>query len=296
VIKIGIKDTFSRSWELTKQSFSIIKADKEILIFPVLASIFSIIFFVLMALPFVMTGVMQQMGFDKLGELAYYIVVFIFYFGVSFIATFFNVAVVYCAKKRFEGGDPTFGEGLKEAFKRIHLIFLWSIVSATVGLLLNLLENAAQKNKNFIVRWIMSAVRSLLGVVWSIVSIFVVPAMVFDNVGPFAALKKSAAAVKKTWGESLVRHYGLGFAEFVAIFAGIILLGVPGVLLLFYYWPVGLGVIALLIIYLLVVILLFSTASTVFNTALYMYAEKGKTPQVYSHETMKNAFENRKVN
>jgi hypothetical protein len=290
VIRIGIGETFSRSWEITKQSFKIIKSDKEILIFPVLASIFSIIFFVFMALPFVMTGVLQQTGLDQLGQVAYYVVIFVFYLGVAFISTFFNVAVVYCAKKRFEGGDPTFGEGFKEAVKRIHLIFLWSLVSATVGLILRLLENSANNKKNNIFgRIIMSIIVGILGTAWSIVSVFVVPALVFDNVGPFKALKNSVSAIKKTWGESLIKHYGLGMAETLFVLLGLIIL-VPGIFLLSVIWQVGLILSGIFIIYLMVVFLLFGTANTIFNTALYMYAEKGATPKVYALETMKNAF------
>ncbi|MFH0874528.1 MAG: DUF6159 family protein [archaeon] len=287
---MGIGDTFTRSWDLTKQTFSVIKADKEILIFPILASFFSIIFFAVMAVPFLMSNIMVELGFDKLGDLAYLIVMFLLYLGIAFISTFFNVAVVYCAKKRFEGGDPTFSEGLKEAFKRIHLIFMWSIVSAIVGIILNSIENAARKSNNALAKMLLSGARSILGLLWSIVSVFVVPAMVFDNVGPFEALKKSTIAVKKTWGESIIRHYGLGLVQVLFIIAGIIIFGVPGFLLLTVMWQAGVAVLALGVLYIIIIMLVFGTANTVFNTALYMYAEKGKVPSVYKHETMQNAF------
>ena len=193
---------------------------------------------------------------------------------------------------KFEGGNPTFGEGLSEAMKRIHLIFMWSLLSATVGMILRILENSVNRRRNDLGKIILSAIVGLLGAAWSIVSIFVVPAIVFDNVGPFQALKHSVHAIKKTWGESLVRHYGLGLAEFLFILAGLIIL-IPGILLLFVAWPIGLMICALFVIYIIIIILLFSTADTIFNTALYMYASKGKTPHVYSADTMKNAFKKR---
>jgi hypothetical protein len=287
---MGIGETFSRSWELTKQTFKVIREDKEILFFPIIASILSLIYFAVMAVPFLLAEVMQAIGFDQLGEVAYYLIAFVFYLGIAFISTFFNVAVVYCAKKRFEGGDPTFSEGMREAFKRIHLIFMWSIVSAVVGIILSSIENAARRSKSSMTKLLLSITRSILGMAWSIISVFVVPAMVFDNVGPFEAMKKSAAAIKKTWGESLVRHYGLGLIQGLFVIAGIVVLGIPGFFLLLSIWPLGLFVLALLVIYIIIVTLVFGTASTVFNTALYMYAEKGKTPSAYTHETMKDAF------
>jgi hypothetical protein len=291
---MGIGETFSRSWDITKQSFKVIKSDKEIMIFPILATIFSLIFFAVMAVPFLMANIMTELGLDKLGPFLMYVVIFIIYLGLAFISTFFNVAVVYCAKKRFEGGDPTFFEGMKEAGKRIHLIFLWSILSATVGLIVRMIENAGKNNKNLISRMILSAIASLIGAAWSIVSLFVVPALVFDNVGPFQAIKNSVDTLKKTWGESLIRHYGLGMAQFVFVFIGALVLLVPGILLIAVYWPVALGLIGFFILYIIIVSLLFGTADTIFNTALYMYAKTGKTPFVYSEDTMKGAFERKK--
>lgn len=289
---MGITDTFSRSWDIAKQSFKVINSDKEILAFPILASVFSVIYFALMALPFVMTALMQELGLDSLGAVLYYIVIFLFYLGVAFISTFFNVAVVYCAKKRFEGGNPTFGEGFREAAKRIHLIFLWSLLSATVGLVLRILESSAEKSKNFFSKMILSIIAGIAGTAWSIVSVFVVPALVFENVGPFESLKKSVEAIKKTWGESIVRHYGLGMAQAAVVVIGSLVLLIPGVLLLFSaFWQAGVALIALFVLYVVIVGLLFGTADTIFNTALYMYAKTGKAPSVYNSETMKKAFE-----
>jgi hypothetical protein len=291
---MGIGETFTRSWDITKQSFKVIKSDKEIIVFPILAAIFSTIFFAVMVIPYFLTNIMQQLGLDKLGTVAMYIIIFILYLGLAFISTFFNVAVVYCAKKRFEGGDPSFGEGLKEAAKRIHIILLWSLLSATVGLILRILENAAQKNKSGIGRMVLSGLIGLAGAAWSIVTLFVVPSLVFDNVGPFKAIKNSVATLKKTWGESLIRYYGLGMAQFVVMLIGGIVLLVPGILLVAVYWPVAVGLIGLFVLYIIIVSLLFGTAETIFNTALYMYANTGKTPSVYAEDTMKNAFQGKK--
>jgi len=64
--------------------------------------------------------------------------------------------------------------------------------------------------------------RSILGMVWGIVTIFVIPGMVYYNLSPFDAIKKSVAVLKKTWEESLIRYYGSGLAQFLFIVVGII--------------------------------------------------------------------------
>jgi len=74
-----------------------------------------------------------------------YVLLGVSYLGLSFIATFFNVCVVYTTKTRFEGGDATFFDSIKFALSKLHLIFAWSLVSATVGLLLHALDQVAQR-------------------------------------------------------------------------------------------------------------------------------------------------------
>src|SRR5207237_471760 len=54
---------------------------------------------------------------------------------------------------------------------------------------------------------------------------FVVPVLVVEKVGPIDAVKRSMSILRKTWGEALVGHFGIGFFVF--------LLALPGVLLLF---------------------------------------------------------------
>ena len=205
------------------------------------------------------------------------------------IVTFFNVCVVYTAKKRFEGGNATFGESINCAVSRINLIFLWSAVSATVGIILRLIDEMAERagRSGQILLYIT---RSILGMVWSIVTIFVIPGMVYYNLSPFDAIKKSFAVLKKTWGESLIRYYGLGLAQFLFILAGIILF-IP---LFMALSAVGIfGIMAAIIagiLYFLIVMLVFGIASQIFNTALFVYADSGKIPSGYNEEIMEHAF------
>jgi hypothetical protein len=205
---------FSRSWKVTKLSFDVMKKDKELLLFPLLGGIFSIIFVFVMLFPTIISRVITEATQSiRFGALEYTLL-FITYLGLSFIAVFFNVCVVYTTKTRFEGGNATFFESIKFAISKIHLIFVWSLVSATVGLILKILERASEKAGQM-GKIILSIVRLMLGLIWSLVTIFVVPAMVYNNLGPIDAIKKSVHTLKKTWGESLIRAVGLGLVQFL---------------------------------------------------------------------------------
>jgi len=281
---------FSRSWALTKASFRAIGEDKELLIYPILAMIFSIIFIVAMLFPTIIVGFLRESKISPFSVLEY-LLIFLVYLGLSFITVFFNVCVVYTAAMRFSGKNATLGSSFKFAFSRIHLIFLWSLVSATVGLLLNLIDRIAQK-AGPVGKIILTIVRSILGLIWSIITLFVIPAMVYKNLGPFAAIKESVIVLKKTWGENLVRFLTMTIIEFLFFILGIILF-IP---LIFIAIPLGVYaiiiVIGIFLFYFLGLALIFSIANQIYNTALYVYATTGKVVGGFDKETMTGAFKN----
>lgn len=282
---------FGRSWKLTRMSFGVIRQDKEMLFFPVIAGVLSTAFAFLLLFPTIIVGLLHDQGGE--GSTAFgaleYALVFTVYLGLAFITTFFNVCVVFTAKTRFEGGDATFLDSIRFAFGRTHLILAWSLVSATVGVLLYMLDNVAER-AGFIGKLLLGAVRGILGAMWSIVTLFVIPAMVYHDLGPFEAIRRSVQTLKSTWGESLVRHYGLGLIQFlflllgfglaVVLFMALGSLGTVGIV-------IALGV---TVAYFLGVILVFTVANNIFNTALYAYAN-GHPPSAFDAETLKNAFQ-----
>lgn len=282
-------ESFKRSWEITKTSVNVLMLDKELLLFPIFAGFFSLIFFMAMVFPFLVSEIVNSIVGETLGAILSYVAVFVLYLGLAFIATFFNVCVVYTIKKRFEGKNANFFESLGFGVSKIHLIFLWSIVSATVGLILNILDNLAEK-LGPIGNIVMNLMVSILGGVWGIVTIFVVPSMVYDNVGPLTAIKNSIEVLKKTWGESLIRYVGLGVVQMMLFFV-VLFVGIIFSIVLLFVMPI-LGVITFLvtILLLILVMLIFSLLNTVFNTALFVYAKTGVVPQGYNSELIKSAF------
>lgn len=282
---------FSRSWEITKLSFGVIGKDKEMLAFPILSGIFSLLFIVAILFPTIVVGALAGNEFQ--GGIFELLILFIVYLGLAFIATFFNVATVYTAKKRFEGGDATFGESLKFAFSKLWIIFLWALVSAVVGIILRLIEMAAERMGK-IGEIILTIVRVGLGAAWAIVTVFVIPILVYKGHTPFDAIKESTKTIKKTWGESLIRAFGLGAIEFLLIILGVVLT----IILMFVSIPLGIGVtlfvLGLGIFFVLGVIIIFGVANQVYNTALYIYAETGKIPDGFNKEVLAHAFEEQK--
>ena len=128
---------------------------------------------------------------------------FFFYFCNYFVITFFNAAIVACAFLRMEGGgEPSIGDGFREALARVPLIIGWAFLAATVGLVLRIIEDRSPKVGAF--------VAGLLGMAFSVVSFLVVPVLVIERKGPFSALKESTKLLKGTWGDQLVGNFSFG--------------------------------------------------------------------------------------
>jgi len=65
---------------------------------------------------------------------------FLFYLTNYFVIVFFNVALVSVADSRLAGGHATINDGLELAWQRKGKIFQWALFSATVGIVLRMIE------------------------------------------------------------------------------------------------------------------------------------------------------------
>ena len=201
-----------------------------------------------------------------------------------FIVIFFNSAVVACAILRMRGGEPTLSTGINAALSRLPQIVGWALVSATVGMILRMLEDSARKRGS----WVGQIVAGLLGMAWSVMTFLVVPILVVEKKGPFEAVKESAALLKKTWGEQFVGGFGFGLVFLLLALGGI----VPIVLgfLMLPRMPLGVLLIAVGMIYVIGLGLVQSTLQTIFQAAVYLYARDGRAPQGFDEATLGSAM------
>jgi hypothetical protein len=281
---------WERSWAITRMSFDVLKKDSEMLAFPILSGIFSILFCVALIVPSFVLGVFESMGLSHDAAVPLQVaVLFVTYFGLSAIATFFNVCVVYTTRTRLEGGDATFGQSIGFAMSRLHLILGWSLLSASVGVLLHGIDSMARRS-GLLGKILLTIVRAVLASAWAVMTVFVVPSMVYRGTGPIDAIKDSWATLKKTWGESIIGYYGVGIASFVCALPGLLLLGL-GVFVAANVTPIG-GVvlIGLGVFEVLAVSLVFGVVSTIYKTALYHWATTQTVPAGWDQAALQGAF------
>jgi hypothetical protein len=82
-------NTFTRSYKLVKESFSVLKKDKEIILYPIISGVVSIIL-----LGFLIAGVLSTSLFGKAGDLVMYPLLFIYYLASYFTIIFFNTGLI----------------------------------------------------------------------------------------------------------------------------------------------------------------------------------------------------------
>ena len=285
----GVMDRLSRSWNVTKQTFSVMMHDKEILLFPILAAIFSLISFAALVAPIMATAFVSGALGSEASGLIFYVGIFAFYFLSAFFSVFFNAGVVHIAKTRMEGGGATFMDGIRAAFSHFGKLLQWSLLTATIGLILSTLESQARK-KGGVLGMIGKLAVSLIGLAWAIVSTFVVPAIVLKDEGPIDALKSSVAAIKKTWGESLIKWFGLNTVKNAIVLLLSLFLLIPGVFAFGVSIPLAVTLIGSWILCVALVSIVFKAAEMIFDTALFMYAETGKEPAMFTKEVISGAF------
>jgi Family of unknown function (DUF6159) len=264
-------ESIGRSIELFKTSWGILMADKKLLIFPLLSGIISLIVLATFILPLIIGGI--------LGEFVFYIALFAFYLVSYFVVIFFNTALVSCVNARLQGKEMSVGEGLKTALNHFTSILGWALISATVGIVLQLL-----REKGGALGKIAAA---LVGGAWGLVTFFVVPILVLEDKGVFDAIKESTSLIKKTWGETII---GSGSIMLVFFIIGIIgFLCTLATMFLGSFMVFGIALV--LFIGLVIVLAVVAAAMQgIFVTALYSYARTGTVPSAFRSDLIQNAF------
>ncbi len=277
-------------WQLVKQSWQVLRLDKELLIFPVISGIACLLVMASFAVPLWATGWVQvaleqdsaELSLSQPERVVGFLIMFAFYFANYFVVIFFNSALIACAIIRFKGGNPNLSQGLVAASRRLPQIAAWALVAATVGLILKAIENRSER--------VATVISGLLGMAWSAVTYFVVPVIVVERANPLKAGKRSLNILKKTWGEALTANFGIGMLVLLASLLAFVPLVLGFAALGTQYVPLGITGIAVGVIMLLVISLVSSTLNTIIVGALYLYAAEGTVPSQFDERLFRQAF------
>ena len=269
----------SNGWQIALNSFTVLKENRQLILFPVLSGISMVLVISSFVVALIVSG---RWGADDIRDnatLINYIFVFLYYVLNYFIIVFFNTALVHCTHLYFKGEEVTIRKGLQFSMSRIGVIFSWAVFAATVGTLLRILQDN--------LGWLGKIITGLIGIVWSVTTFFVVPVIAYENLGPLAAFKRSAALMKEKWGESLGATFSFGLVQLVAI----LLLAIPSFALGYLIHPVA-GIV-LFVLGVFTVLVVMSAAKTIFISAVY-HNINGDPVKHFNQQLADNLFENTK--
>ena len=171
------------------------------------------------------------------------------------------------------------GDGLHAASARLFEIAGWALVSASVGVLLRLIQERS--------RPVGRIAAGLLGTAWGLAGYLVIPILVNERKGPMEAFRESARLLKKIWGEELIGGFSFGLVFFV--------LSLPAVALVCGGMAIGPGVpalalFALALFYLVSLAVVQAALLGIFQAALYQYARKGEAPRGFERDVLNEAI------
>ena len=275
------------TWQLMKASWHVLMQDKALLVFPVVSGIACFLVLLTFIVPALGLGAAGQGNlFRGQGEVLGWVLLFCYYLCNFFVVFFFNAALVDFVVTRMRGGEPTIGNSLRAAAACMPQIAVWAVLSATVGVVLKVLEGRA----GFLGRIVVS----LLGFAWALVTYFVVPIIVIERKGALASVESSKNLLAKTWGKQIVSGLGYGLIGFLLTIPAIAVLiaAFVGVLASQGSHAGGWGTLAVAaILYLVGLVVVMSALRAIFGVVLYLFAKTGTAPDGFDAADLRGAIQ-----
>jgi len=265
---IGFFDRLRTGWTLTKDSFGVLREYPALAVFPLLAGISSAIFLVAFLVPLWIANLFGS-GLE-------FVVLFVLYFLTTFASTYFACALVYAANEAFHGCDPDVVDSMKAVSDRLGPIVVWSIISATVSVVLKSIEDSDSG--------VARVLGSLFALGWAVMTFFIVPVIVFEEVSVTSMFSKSASAFRDTWGETIGAGFGITLIVTlvgIVLALGALMISVPVAAV----FP-GPGILLTVLLLLGVVVVTYLLSQTIWGiakTALYVYAVEGQVPEGFEN-------------
>jgi len=259
---MGLISRLQMGITLTRDSLSVMRNNPKLAVFPLVSAVSALLFLG------TFLGTAFGLGLTN-PEGSGLIVLFVVYLGSTFISTFFAAGLVHETRDAIKhGSEPSLRAGMAGAWEVKGPIFVWSVISATVSVLINALESSDSLPARILA--------TLFSVGWAILTFFVVPVIVFEKPGVAEMFKRSGQTFKQTWGETAISLIGVRLVAFLFVVPflalGVVLFGTSPL--------VGIG---LVLVGVLLGFLVGQTLQGIIKTALYMYATEGKRPEEFDN-------------
>jgi hypothetical protein len=200
-----------RATRLLLASFSVVREDPQLLVFPVVAMALT---FVVGVLSFALS--MSHGASSSNGKDVIFVASLIIAYPITFVSLYCGVALAAVLAGRLNGEATTTHDGWMAARERVGIIAAWTLVACTVGAALRVIERYVPLGARIVV--------ALVDLSWTLATMFAVPVLAYENLGPRDVLRRSSHIFKQRWGTQL--------GGVVAISVGSVFMYVPFIVLL----------------------------------------------------------------
>jgi hypothetical protein len=204
-----------RTFRLLQASFSVLREDPELLVFPAVAMALTLI---LGALSFALS-ISHGDGSRNAKDVIFFASLVAGY-PITFVSLYCGVALAAVLAGRLEGRPLTTRDGWLAARERVGIIAAWTLMVCTVGAALRLIERYVPLGGKI--------VAAIVDLSWTLATMFAVPVLAYENLGPTAVLRRSARIFRQRWGMQVGGVAGISVAS-VFLYVPFIVLLVAGV-------------------------------------------------------------------
>ena len=267
--------TWKQSGEMTNKTWSVIKENPQLLRFPAMAALWgALTAFVFMAPALVLVALSNE----TIVRVAAGLLFFAGAWAATFVGLRYIAGLVYVADKVLRGEQATFDDGMAVAHERTQALGVWALISVVVSWIISAIQGGGDDNVAVTILRVIAA--SLLSAAWSLVTFFVLPVIVLENVTAPTAMKRSVAVIREKWGQAVTGAFRIGMRILLTFLLPGIILAALGAVLAFGAGGmigVSLGVMLGLagIALIIVGVVRQAAARQVFGVALYRYATEG---------------------
>jgi hypothetical protein len=214
-----------RALRLLRASASVLRGEPELLVFPAVGMALTLL---LGALCFALS--LSSAGATRNARGVILVASLIATYPITFVSLYCGVALAAVLGGRLNGEQLTASDGWAAARERAGIIAAWTLVTCTVGAALRVIEQYVPLGAKIVV--------AILDWSWSLATMFAVPVLAYENLGPRETFQRSARIFRQRWGTQLGGVVGISVASvflyipfIVLLIIGVATPGAGGVLL-----------------------------------------------------------------
>jgi hypothetical protein len=265
----------ARSWRLSRAAWLVVRSDRALL---TLAAISAVVSAATLAVVFALSG---SFGHGDLSGEQLAIYGLIFAYPLTFVSVFFNTAIAAAAAAALEGRRLTLSQALAVPTRRIGQVALWALIAAVVGFVLEQLASRLPLGGSIAAR--------LVGVGWSLASLFAIPILALEDCSAPEALRRSARVIKERWGESIGGNVIIG-AWMILVMVPLVVLFVVAVAATGGEPGLRDAIVVVGVLVLVAILALQLVVRQTFAVALYRYAKTNAVQGPFADSDMRSPF------